>query len=993
MYGLRHGAFVNIPLASASRNLLLVAWMLVAFAHGLLSGTAVLRAEDMANAERLWQEGSKAYSDQDWSKAATSLRELCERHESSPRAALGCFYLGESLLQSKQPEQARAYYDRFLEKKPRHQFAKQAQFRSGECAYLSGDHEVAGKRLQAFLVEYPKDSLAGFATVYLGEMEMAAGRHDAALTWFTRANEQFPQGPLVADCRFGAARAHEERKHFGEAEAIYRELAADEQCARRAEAEFRLGVVEYSLARYADAASAFEQHAIREPDSPHLVEARYWQARSEAAQSHWTETIRILEETVSTAASHRLAPAIHFSLAEAYRHVGSLEDARKHYGQVVESWPNSAWGDDSLEVQIAIAVETNDHELAERLAHDFQSRYPLSPLRARVDQWSARSFLAQRKFAEARELLAPMVDTASGTLTAEQRWWNQYYLARAEYGLEHLDATENRLGELARTLHDDQQRTALSILEFHYWQHRRDFSRLSGLLGQHLELAADRSDRVRLKAQIALCQAQQGSWSDVRESLKQLEQDLPLTQSAAASLEVLITAARQSQEEELAKLVSNVLVDHAPSPDAALMVAARGCYEHQQLHDAKALIERLLREHEHSSRRPDAIMLLGQIYSAEGRHAAAAEEFRRLADEHAGSDQVPVAMLGLARTYRTQRDNVQAKRVYERILAEFPSHRQRDEAMYQLGWILQESGDLSASQAMFARVIDEMPASRYRNDARYRLAEQAYRAHDWERLDVTLEPLFDPDIQEPLRGHVLQMAMLSQAAREKWDQVEQFSGELRGHADAELSLPARYWFAESLYRRGRYRESVSEWHALAKVLIAKNHALRGATLLREAQSLAQLRRWDEVYPALNQLDATMPEFRRRYEADYLRGRCLFEQGQYAESRKYLEQVVLSAVGGRSESAAISQWLIGESLMRQREYPAAIAAFQRVQLYDYPTWKSAALLQEGKCCELSGEKSQGIQRYARLLRDAPESNYAQEASRRMNAAQAKTPVRK
>ena len=159
----------------------------------------------MARAERLWQEGSKAYSDQDWSKAATSLRELCERHESSPRADLAYFYLGESLLQSKRPEQARTCYDRFLEKKPRHHFSKQAQFRRGERAYLSGDHEAAGKTLQAFLDEHANDSLAGFATVYLGEMEMAAGRHEAALTWFTRAIEQFPQGPLVADCRFGTA--------------------------------------------------------------------------------------------------------------------------------------------------------------------------------------------------------------------------------------------------------------------------------------------------------------------------------------------------------------------------------------------------------------------------------------------------------------------------------------------------------------------------------------------------------------------------------------------------------------------------------------------------------------------------------------------------------------------------------------------------------------------------------------------------------------------
>ena len=143
MYGLRHGAFVNISFSGSSRNWLFVASILALFSHGIMFGTTMLRAEDTARSERLWQEGSKAYSDQDWSKAAASLLELCERHESSPRASLAYFYLGESLLQSKRPEQARTYYDRFLEKKPRHHFSKQAQFRSGECAYLSGDHEAA----------------------------------------------------------------------------------------------------------------------------------------------------------------------------------------------------------------------------------------------------------------------------------------------------------------------------------------------------------------------------------------------------------------------------------------------------------------------------------------------------------------------------------------------------------------------------------------------------------------------------------------------------------------------------------------------------------------------------------------------------------------------------------------------------------------------------------------------------------------------------------
>jgi TolA-binding protein len=230
MYGLRHCVIVAVRRISSRRSIMVGRRSLIGLALALLCGMVSLPlaeadsppGKDLARAERHWENGSKAYAARNWEAAAQAFRELCEQHPQSPRTSVAYFYLGESYLQLKQPEKSHECYEKFLQQLPRHAFAKQAMFRRGEVAYLSGDHPGAQKSLHDFLAAYPKDGLAAFATVYLGEIELAAGRYGSALAWLTRAQEEFPSGPLATDCRFGSARANEEMKRYGEAELIYR---------------------------------------------------------------------------------------------------------------------------------------------------------------------------------------------------------------------------------------------------------------------------------------------------------------------------------------------------------------------------------------------------------------------------------------------------------------------------------------------------------------------------------------------------------------------------------------------------------------------------------------------------------------------------------------------------------------------------------------------------------------------------------------------------
>jgi TolA-binding protein len=160
--------------------------------------------------------------------------------------------------------------------------------------------------------------------------------------------------------------------------------------------------------------------------------------------------------------------------------------------------------------------------------------------------------------------------------------------------------------------------------------------------------------------------------------------------------------------------------------------------------------------------------------------------------------------------------------------------------------------------------------------------------------------------------------------------------------------------------------------------------------LRQAQVLAHEKKWSEAYDLAAGIAQRWPGFRQQYEADYLLGRCLMAQARFNEARQAFDRVLRSADGGQSETAAMAQWMIGETHFHQKSYGEAIKAYYRVErLFAYPRWQAAALLQSGKCRELRGEFPEAVKLYAQLLKDYPDTPFSEEASQRLRAAQKRT----
>jgi TolA-binding protein len=203
-----------------------------------------------------------------------------------------------------------------------------------------------------------------------------------------------------------------------------------------------------------------------------------------------------------------------------------------------------------------------------------------------------------------------------------------------------------------------------------------------------------------------------------------------------------------------------------------------------------------------------------------------------------------------------------------------------------------------------------------------------------------------------------------------------------------LALPAEFLRADVAYRRSEYEEAGRRFAALEPRLVDRNDRWIPMVALRRAQVLAQEKQWSEARRLAESIEKKYPGFDQQFEADYLIGRACAAEANLDEARKAYLKVVRSPHGAKTETAAMAQWMIGESYLLQEQYAAAIREYLRVEvLYAYPHWQSAALLQAGKSYEQLGQWKNAGDAYARLLKLYGQTNFAAEARERLRDVQA------
>ena len=304
---------------------------------------------------------------------------------------------------------------------------------------MAGKLDQAKAELRAFLEKFPTDDLNAYVLPYLGDIGLAQKDIAAAENYFRQGLSRFPQGQRQDDCRFGLGRALEKQDKNEEAERLYLAVAAKTGIPLAADAQFRLGAVQYAMGKYHEAIesfAAFETRLAGNPKQPAArlghgwalmklgkpaeagkvfeqivgderigVEARYWLGLSQKARKDWPGAAKTLLAAAAADPSHPLVPAMRFHAGNALFLAGQAAAARLEFDRVLAAAGEDEWVERALHGKIAIALLEKDHVAVERDAAGFSRRFPRSELKIDVQRIVVRSLIERKQYQQATAIL------------------------------------------------------------------------------------------------------------------------------------------------------------------------------------------------------------------------------------------------------------------------------------------------------------------------------------------------------------------------------------------------------------------------------------------------------------------------------------------------------------------------------------------------------------------------------------------------------------
>ncbi len=904
------------------------------------------------------------------------------------------FFRGEALVQQGQYAEARKRFAEFLEAQPNHQHAPQAHFRLAEAAHLLGEAETARQAFKDFRARHPGHDLNQFVLPYLGDLAMARQDAAAAQTLYAEALEKYPQSTLRDSCRLGLARALESLGDLAGAERFYRFVAEQNQGDLADDGRLRLGLLLYGQRRYEPAAQEFRRLESDHPESEHVAAALYWQGRSHFALQNWEGAIATLAKA-PVLRDPQLAPGAAFTTGEALARLGRTQEASARLSEVADKWPQSEWADDALQTRIDLALAAGDAETVSALATDFAQRFPQSDLLPAVQLAHGRSLLHRQKHAEAAALFEQLIAQAAEKSTdrpAQNRGdVHRYYLGLARIGAGDFDAALAALQPIRLDGDNPELAAGVRVARAAALLGLERFEEATPLLREYLQAQPNGPDAPKCRAQLVLALTRLGRLEEAAEAHAELAQKHPEHPHFLPATEFLAETAYAAGDKELARRMFTLLAREGnPQQFAAKGLSGLAWleFESDDPEQSAAAFERLLQAHPDSKLAAEAAMMQAKSQERLGKHDGAATMYRLVLAKYAQSAQAPAAMLALARLLTRQGQHAEAATLYERRVKEFPAAANQDAALYQWAWALVDTNQPEAADAVFTTLVNEHRQSPYWADAAYRLAERATQAKNYQEARRLAEDLLASSPTGEVLAHALYLQGQIAASEERWaDVAAPMDRVAREFPESSLKLPAMYWAAESYYRQHQYEEAGRRFTELAPLAETGGDSWLAMVPLRQAQVLAHRKQWSEAHELASTIAARFPEFRQQYEADYLLGRCLMAQARFQDARVAFEQTIRSTTGGRTETAAMAQWMIGETFFHQKNYLEAIKAYHRVeQLFPFPRWQAGALLQSGKCHEMQGDFRQAVTLYAQLLKDFPDTPFAEEASQRLRVAQ-------
>lgn len=948
------------------------------------------------------------YARGQWQQAEQAFNKLIRQYPETEQATAAEFFLPESLMQQGEYERAYSAFQSFLKRHPKNTYAPRATFRMGESALRSGKYDVSLRLLEEFVKSNPEHELNEFALTYLGELRTLREEPQLAQMAFETSLRLYPNGALVNQNRLGLAKALQKQPkvpgNLAEARRFYDFLVRELDPEIATEARIQIGVIELDLFNFS-AAEANLIQAIQQTDSVELrAKGHYWLARMELEQDSYKEALVQLEPLAELRLEAPLQTSIWYDGAVAAAKAGRLTKAIAWLKQIREVHPSSRRVLAAVHLEIDLLRQLEKFDQALRLAEKYQIETKIKD----VQQLATLTEIRQDYEAGNYQSVIDRVDQSSESkISLDSRHRASYFKALALIGLQDWSNAQSTLrnlskevdsGELASLVH-------LAVATCHFSQ--KEYALAIQHYERYLQSPTSEDDRWRANAELACCLVKTRQFVRADQVLQNwVDQSIEADRNIEAVMELLADQAMQAKQKDIGRKWFRYLGKHSQDPARKNRAESRVAISAIDLDSPNELtfsaFEQLLdssstkNSKQNSSTCKTAIAAAHKLESRDRKQSW--KLYALVADRCHDPAVANLARHRLATLLKESGKSEHLKRAFE-LLNQYVSESSPtakpllDESLYQLAWLATDLGERSEGQAYFRRLSLECEDSKYWPDATYRWMQHELSAGNDSVAQELLDKLTKRSLDQAQFPKTIairtQFAQGQLAVRQQnWTQLAAAMNSLpRPQLSPRLGAQADYWAAEADYQLGNAKAALQQLKSL-RTNTHLSDQRRPWVLLRTAQLSAKQSDWNTVADCCRE-GQKFSRFAGRSEFVFLEARCWERKGRLTDARLAFEKVIASPDSAGTELAAQAQWRIGELFFHQERYADAIAAYYKVDsLYEFERWRSAALIQAGKCQELLGQPQQAKKLYQQLIRQFQTNQYASEAKERLSAIESR-----
>jgi TolA-binding protein len=286
----------------------------------------------------------------------------------------------------------------------------------------------------------------------------------------------------------------------------------------------------------------------------------------------------------------------------------------------------------------------------------------------------------------------------------------------------------------------------------------------------------------------------------------------------------------------------------------------------------------------------------------------------------------------------------EARKHYQNLIQQFPDVTLNADARFELAEMLGEREEHDAAIKLLRDALDKEPPADLTDKIRVRLGDCLLRKGDGKGALAQFEPM-------------------------------------AANAKSAMVAQAKYRAGECYLQRGDAAEAVKHLAAFRDQAPFQNvPGLTDRALLRLGYALGQVKQWDASRQAYEQVINRFGNGRWVHEARYGIGWCYQNQGQFDNAVNAYNLVVNQVA---TQLAARAQLNIGMCRLAQKRYAEASTALLIVPFtYDYPHLSALALVEAARACAENKQPEQAIKLLQRVLRDHPDSEFAEAARKRL-----------